>query len=49
VSGGGSGGTVVVLGRSAAEPIVERIAETLGAGLVGGTSPGASSFGTRIV
>jgi galactokinase len=47
VSGGGSGGTVVVLGREDAEPVVRRLSETLGAGLVGGTSPGASSFGTR--
>jgi galactokinase len=47
MSGGGSGGTVVVLGREDAEPVVRRLAETLGAGLVSGTSPGASSFGTR--
>jgi L-arabinokinase len=49
VSGGGSGGTVVVLGRGGAEPVVERLAERIGAGLVVGTSPGASSFGTRIL
>lgn len=49
VSGGGSGGTVVVIGREDAEPVVRRISETLGAGLVSGTSPGASSFGTRVV
>ena len=49
VSGGGSGGTVVVLGREDAEPTVRRLAETLGVGLVGGTSPGASSFGTRVL
>jgi len=49
VSGGGSGGTVVVLGREEAEPAVRRLAETLGVELVGGTSPGASSFGTRVV
>jgi galactokinase len=48
VSGGGSGGTVVVLGREDAEPIVRRLSETLGAGLISGTSPGASSFGTRV-
>jgi galactokinase len=49
VSGGGSGGTVVVLGRDDAEPVVRRLAEVLGTGLVGGTSPGASSFGTRVI
>jgi L-arabinokinase len=49
VSGGGSGGTVVVLGREEAEPVVRRLAETLGAGLVAGTSPGASAFGTRAI
>jgi len=47
VSGGGSGGTVVVLGREEAEPVVQRLSETFGAGLVGGTSSGASAFGTR--
>lgn len=49
VSGGGSGGTVVVLGREEAEPTVRKISETFGAGLVGGTSPGASDFGTRLI
>ncbi|HKB94287.1 MAG TPA: galactokinase family protein [Gaiellaceae bacterium] len=49
VSGGGSGGTVVVIGRAASEPAVRRLSETLGVGLVSGTSPGASSFGTRVV
>lgn len=49
VSGGGSGGTVVVIGREDAEPVVRRLSETLGAGLVSGTSPGAASFGTRVV
>jgi len=49
VSGGGSGGTVVVLGREEAEPVVRRLAERFGAGLVGGSSPGASSFGKRVV
>jgi L-arabinokinase len=49
VSGGGSGGTVVVLAREEAEPVVRRLAETLGTGLVGGTSPGAASFGTRVL
>ena len=48
VSGGGGGGTVVVLGRSDAEPVVARIAEELGAGYVGGSSPGAEGFGVRI-
>jgi L-arabinokinase len=49
VSGGGSGGTVVVLGREEAEPVVRHLSEMLGAGLVGGTSPGASTFGTRLL
>jgi L-arabinokinase len=49
VSGGGSGGTVVVLGREDAEPVVRRLSQALGAGLVSGTSPGASSFGTRVL
>ena len=49
VSGGGSGGTVVVLGRKDAEPFVRGLSETLGVGLVSGTSPGASSFGTRVL
>jgi L-arabinokinase len=49
VSGGGGGGTVVVLGRRDAEPAVARIAERLGAGYVGGSSPGVESFGVRFV
>jgi L-arabinokinase len=49
VSGGGSGGTVVVVGRDDAEPRVRAIAETLGAGLVGGSSPGAARYGVRVV
>jgi L-arabinokinase len=49
VSGGGSGGTVVVLGREEAEPLVLGLSEKLGAGLVGGTSPGATWFGTRVI
>ena len=49
VSGGGCGGTVVVLGREEAEPVVRRLAKRLGAGIVVGTSAGASSFGTRLV
>jgi galactokinase len=49
ISGGGSGGAVVVLGRAEAEPRVRAIAESLGAGLVGGSSPGAARFGVRIL
>ena len=49
VSGGGSGGTVVVLGREDAEPRVRAIAEELGAGLVAGSSAGAENFGVRFV
>jgi galactokinase len=49
VSGGGCGGTVVVLGRRDAEPIIRRISETYGAGLVGGTSAGAADFGIRVI
>ena len=49
ISGGGSGGAVVVLGRPVAEPYVRAIAESLGAGLVGGSSPGAARFGVRVV
>ena len=49
VSGGGSGGTVVVLARRDAEPIVRELSERLGAGLVGGSSPGAAAFGTRVL
>jgi galactokinase len=49
ISGGGSGGAVVVLGRADAEPRVRAIAETLGAGLVGGSSTGAARFGVRML
>lgn len=49
VSGGGSGGTVVVVGRPEAEPHVRAIAESLGTGLVSGSSTGASGFGVRLV
>jgi L-arabinokinase len=49
VSGGGCGGTVVALGREEAGPVVRRLARRLGAGIVVGTSAGASSFGTRTV
>jgi galactokinase len=48
-SAGGSGGTVVVLGRNDAEPLVERIAAELGAGFFGGSSGGAAGFGVRMV
>jgi L-arabinokinase len=46
-SAGGSGGTVVVLGRADAEPLVRTIAAELGAGVVVGSSSGAASFGVR--
>jgi len=49
ISGGGGGGAVVVVGRPDAEPCVRTIAESLGAGLVGGSSPGAVRFGVRAV
>jgi galactokinase len=49
ISGGGSGGAVVVLGRADAEPHARAIAESLGAGLVGGSSAGAARFGVRVV
>jgi L-arabinokinase len=48
-SAGGSGGTVVVLGRPDAEPLVRSIAAELGAGLVGGSSSGAATFGVRML
>jgi len=47
ISGGGSGGTVVVLRREDAEPLVRAMADELGAGLIGGSSAGAASFGVR--
>ncbi len=49
VSGGGSGGTVVVLGREDAEPLARAIAEELGAGFMAGSSAGAASFGVRVL
>lgn len=49
VSGGGSGGAVVVLGRTDAEPAVRALADELGAGLIAGTSPGAARFGIRTI
>jgi galactokinase len=48
-SGGGGGGTVVVLGHRDAEPLVAEIAERLGAGYVGGSSPGAAATRVRTV
>ena len=44
VSGGGSGGTVVILGREDAEPLVREIVREFGADLVGGSSAGAAGF-----
>jgi L-arabinokinase len=49
VGGGGSGGTVVVLGSADAEPVVREIAAGLGAGVVGGSSAGAAGFGVRML
>jgi galactokinase len=48
-SAGGSGGTVVVLGRREAEPLVRSIAGRLGAGFVRGSSAGAAGFGIRLL
>jgi galactokinase len=48
-SAGGSGGTVVVLGRREAEPLVRSIAARLGAGFVRGSSAGAAGFGIRLL
>ena len=48
-SAGGSGGTVVVLGRREAEPLVRSIAAEVGADIVGGSSSGAVSFGVRML
>jgi L-arabinokinase len=48
-SGGGNGGTVVVLGHRDAEPVVAEIAEELGTGYVGGSSAGAASSGITSV
>jgi L-arabinokinase len=53
ITGGGSGGTVAVLGRADAEPSVREVAERYAreAGRVphvfAGSSPGAAAFGTR--
>ena len=49
VSGGGSGGTVVILGREDAEPLVREIVREFGADLVGGSSAGAAGFGVRLL
>ena len=48
ISGGGSGGTVAVLGRDDAEPRVRAIAARFGGGIVDCSSDGASRFGTRV-
>ena len=48
-SAGGSGGTVVVLGRREAGPLVRSIAAEVGADIVGGSSSGAVSFGVRML
>jgi L-arabinokinase len=51
ITGGGSGGTVAVLGRHDARPAVEEIARRYSAesgqaiGVLGGSSPGAVQFG----
>jgi galactokinase len=47
ISGGGSGGTVAVLGRHDAEPRVRAIAEQFG-GVVACSSHGAARFGIRV-
>jgi galactokinase len=49
ITGGGSGGTVVVLGRQVAEPLVATIATELAAGVVSGSSDGAALFGVRVL
>jgi L-arabinokinase len=51
ITGGGSGGTVAVIGRRDAEPVVERIAARYAdetghaADIITGSSPGAAEFG----
>jgi galactokinase len=53
ITGGGSGGTVAVLGRAEADPAVAQIAATYGRAtghqplIISGSSPGAVRFGTR--
>lgn len=52
ITGGGSGGTVAILGRRSADEAVRRIASQYGertgyqAVIISGSSPGASSFGS---
>lgn len=52
ITGGGSGGTIAVLGRADAEPAVREIAERYrarmgkGGTILAGSSPGAAAFGT---
>jgi L-arabinokinase len=48
VSGGGSGGTVAVLGRNDAEPRVRAIAAKFGGDVVTCSSDGAARFGIRV-
>jgi L-arabinokinase len=51
ITGGGSGGTVAVLGRAGAGPVVEEVAATFGREtghrphVFSGSSPGAAAFG----
>jgi L-arabinokinase len=47
-SGGGSGGTVAVLGRDDAEQRVRAIAARFGGGVVTCSSDGAARFGIRV-
>lgn len=47
ISGGGAGGTVAVLGRADAEPLVHSIADELGASVVDCSSNGATHFGVH--
>ena len=47
ISGGGVGGTVAVLGREEAEPLVRSIASELGAGVIDCSSDGAAHFGIQ--
>jgi len=48
ISGGGSGGTVAVVGREDAESHVRAIAARFGGGVVAGSSDGAARFGIRV-
>jgi galactokinase len=47
ISGGGAGGTVAILGRKEAEPLVHSIARELDAEVVDCSSDGAAHFGIR--